>query len=64
MDVDEVRKLLKDECERCGGQAVWATRSGLSPAYVSDTLNYRRDPGPAIVLALGLKKIVTYVRMS
>lgn len=64
MTTDDVRNILRNECEQCGGQAVWATRNGLSPAYVSDTLNNRRDPGPAIVLALGLKKVVAYERLS
>jgi len=33
----------------------------VSPQYVCDVLNARRDPGDAILAALGLRKIVRYV---
>ena len=60
MDVDEVRKLLRERCGVEGGQATWAFMHGVSPAYVSDVLNKRREPGPALLHALGVRKIVTY----
>lgn len=41
-------------------QAAWAKKHGLSPAYVSDVINGRRDPGKAILEALGLERVVTY----
>lgn len=63
MTVEDVRKILRDECERCGGQAHWATKHSVSPAYVSDTLNSRREPGPALLYALRVVKAVTYERL-
>jgi DNA-binding transcriptional regulator YdaS (Cro superfamily) len=41
-------------------QAAWARSHGISPAYVSDVINGRREPGPAILDALGIERVVTY----
>jgi DNA-binding transcriptional regulator YdaS (Cro superfamily) len=41
-------------------QAAWARKHGVSPAYVSDVINGRREPGPAILDALGIERVVTY----
>ena len=35
-------------------EIAWADKNSLSQAYVSDTLNGRREPGPKILRALGL----------
>lgn len=43
-------------------QLAWAKSKGLVPSYVSDVLNGRRDPSPAILDALGLERVVTYRR--
>jgi hypothetical protein len=58
MTDDQVRDLLKARTN--GNQAAWAADNGVSPAVVSDVLNRRRDPSPAILRALGLTKVVTY----
>lgn len=60
MTVEQVRELLFRACEKAGSQRAWASRYGLSPAYVSDVINGGRDPGKGILVALGLTKIVTY----
>lgn len=54
--------LLKDECARAGGQKAWAEKNGMSAAHVNDVLWSRKDPGEKILNALGLVKVVTYVR--
>jgi DNA-binding transcriptional regulator YdaS (Cro superfamily) len=41
-------------------QAAWARSHNLSPAYVSDVINGRREPGPAILEALGIERVVSY----
>lgn len=61
LDEDALRKLLKKECDKAGGQAKWATSNSVSPAYVSDVLNSRRDPGESITRALGYARRVQYV---
>jgi DNA-binding transcriptional regulator YdaS (Cro superfamily) len=57
----DVCAMLSRECRAAGGQASWATANGVSPAYVSDVLNARREPGDSILRALGLRKVVRYV---
>ena len=41
-------------------QAAWAKEHGISQAYVSDVINRRREPGKAILEALGLERVITY----
>lgn len=53
---------LRAACRAAGGQQVWAQQNGVSPAYVSDVLNARREPGDSILTALGLRKVVRYVK--
>jgi hypothetical protein len=52
MTADDVRALLRARIN--GSQASWAKANGVSPAYVSDVLSGRREPGDAILKALGL----------
>ena len=54
MTADDVRTMLRDACKKAGTSAAWADKNSLSQAYVSDTLNGRREPGPKILRALGL----------
>lgn len=64
MDALDVLRCLRVACRDAGGQQAWASRHGLSPAYVSDVLHARRDPGPLILTALGLQRIVRYQRVK
>lgn len=57
----DVCARLRAACRAAGGQQAWAQQNGVSPAYVSDVLNARRDPGDSILTALGLRKVVRYV---
>lgn len=57
----DVFVLIRSACREAGGQAAWAAANGMSAAYVSDVLNSRREPGPKVLAALGLRKIVRYV---
>lgn len=57
----DVCSRLTAACRAAGGQQAWAQRHGVSPQYVSDVLNARKDPGDAILRALGLRKVVRYV---
>ena len=40
--------------------AVFADELGVSPAYLSDVLNGNREPGPKILDALGIERVVSY----
>lgn len=61
LDLVGVGTRLQAACDAAGGQQAWARRHGISPSYVSDVLHARRDPGAAILRALGLAKLVKYV---
>jgi len=52
---------LRKACDDAGGQSAWAARHAVSPQYVSDVLNARRDPGDSILVSLGLVRMVRYV---
>lgn len=39
-----------------------AEELGVSPAYLNDYLRFRRGPGPKLLEALGLRKVITYQR--
>jgi len=60
--LDDVRKMLRKKCAEAGSQVAWAEANKVSAAYVSDVLVERREPGPAILDALGLRAETHYVR--
>ena len=57
---EDVIKQLKELSKEIGSQSLLAEKIGISKPYLSDVINKRRDPGPAIVQFLRLTKIVTY----
>jgi len=63
MKNSDPREILKRRLDGMT-QAALAEELGIKPAYLSDILNFRRDPGPKVLRALGLTKIVTYQRAS
>ena len=62
MTIDQVVALLRRRCNSEGGQAAWAKAHDISAGYVNHALQRHRDSGEAILLALGLVKVVTYQR--
>lgn len=62
LSVDEVRQKLREECQRAGSENAWAKANGLSQAYVYDTIRGEREPGPKILRALKLERVVNYRR--
>ncbi len=62
MTGDEVRAELKRKCETYPSQKAFAKEIGVSGQYVADILCSKRNPGPVILKALGLVKVVTYER--
>ncbi len=57
----DVYARLRDACALAGSQGAWARAQGLSEGHVSDVLNARVDPGPKMLAALGLKRVVEFV---
>jgi len=64
MDKERISELLAAECIKAGSQIAWAKAHGVSGAYVSDVLAGRRDPGEAVLKALGLERVVIYRKAS
>ena len=62
MTLDQVRALLRWECEKAGSQKLWADVHGVSPAYVSDVIQGRREPGAMLLDALELELVKMYRR--
>lgn len=60
MTADEVRAILRQHCTSAGTHQAWADVHGLAQGYVSDVLRGRKLPGPGILKALGLVKVVSY----
>ena len=54
LTADEVRALLRAECEKAGGQRAWAREHGVSGAYVSQVLTGVKLPSDAVTIPLGL----------
>ena len=62
LEEDDVRRLIARDAEGRGiAIATWAKEKDLSQAYVAHFLQGRQGPGPKLLEALGLKRIVTYV---
>lgn len=62
MTEDEVRQEVRRICEARGTQKAYADEIGVTAAYLHDFLNEKRGPGPSILKALGLRKVVRYER--
>jgi hypothetical protein len=59
----QVRKALKRECNRMGGQLQFAERHDFSEQYICDVIRGFRSPAPRICRALGFHRITRYVRV-
>lgn len=53
----EVRGVLRNAIADAGSLRAFARQHGISAAYVSDVMNWKREPGPKVLGALGLKQL-------
>lgn len=53
-----MRLIIRDEVNAVDSLRAAAKRWKISPAYLSDVLNGRRNPGPAILKPLGYVRVV------
>lgn len=51
---------MSNRITEAGTQAAWCKANGVSPAYLCDVMNGRREPGDKILRALGWKRVITY----
>lgn len=62
IDLQAMRKLLRREVARAGGQVAWAKQHGLHPSTINKVLNEQRLPGSRMLAALNLRKVIAYQR--
>lgn len=60
MNTEDVRRIILSACANRGGQKFFAESAGVSPQYVSDVLNGKREPGKSILDTLGIERVITY----
>lgn len=58
----QVGDLLSDTVRLCGSQKAAAAKLGVSPQFLHDVLNGRREAGQKLASAMGLKRIIKYVQ--
>ena len=64
VDLPTMRKLLRREVQRVGGQVAWAKQHRLHPSTINKVLNKQRRPGGRMLAALHLRKVVAYQRLG
>lgn len=57
MNEGEMREIIADVAREAGGVRALARACKVSPSHVSDVLNGRRSPGPAILGPLGYRRV-------
>jgi hypothetical protein len=62
MNKEAVMNILHKRKDRLGSWAALAEELKVSPAYLSDCVNGRRDLGKSILKGLGLKAVTVYER--
>jgi hypothetical protein len=62
MDEDDIRAMIRDDMAimKAETQQNWARANGISPQYLSDFMTGKKTPGPLILDALGLRRVVMY----
>ena len=60
MNADQVREMLRAECEKAGGIRSWSRLHGVSAAYVSRVLLREKDVSAAITKPLNLVRVVAF----
>ena len=57
MTEDDVLAILKEECEKAGGQKTWSSAHCLSRVHINEILNRRARIGEKVARALGLGRM-------
>jgi DNA-binding phage protein len=57
LEIGDVIRLLRSEVCRAGGQAAWASRTGINRIIVNKVLNGRTLPTKKIIKALKLRVV-------
>jgi transcriptional regulator with XRE-family HTH domain len=57
MKLEDVRRLLRREADKLGGQSAFAARHGMTRAYVSAVLRGLRPPSGRMCKALRIREV-------
>lgn len=64
LSLSDVFAQLRTACRQAGSQEAFAAHAGISRGHLSDVLNARRDPGPKLLAALGLRKVAAFMEIG
>jgi transcriptional regulator with XRE-family HTH domain len=59
-----VYAAMNERCRLPGGQAQLAREVGVSVQFINAVLNARKSPTPALLHALGFRKVVAFERVA
>jgi hypothetical protein len=62
MTPEEFLTYLRQQAQAHGSQKALAAHLRINPAWLSDILRGRRDPGQKLLEALGFRRVVSYER--
>ncbi|MCK8788228.1 helix-turn-helix transcriptional regulator, partial [Roseomonas sp. NAR14] len=57
----DVAGRLRSAVRAAGSQKAFAAQVGISQQYLCDVLAARREPGPTLLAAVGVRRVVQYV---
>ncbi|MCJ2038853.1 hypothetical protein MKK55_07780 [Methylobacterium sp. J-059] len=63
-ETERVVALLRERTEEAGSVRAFADQHDTCHTYVSDVLKGAKLPGPRILVALGLMKVISYVEID
>lgn len=64
LDLAALYGVLRRAIDHAGGASAFADLHGITASYVSDVVHARTPPGPAILDALRLRRVVSYEQMG
>lgn len=64
MTLDQLIDELKQDADALGSQKRLAIKMHVSAAYLGDVLNGRKEPGPKILSAKRIRRVVSYERIG
>lgn len=57
----DMRNILRHRCEAAGGQKAWGEANMVSPQYVCDILNGRKEVSTNVAMKLGYERKVVFL---
>lgn len=60
-DLIDVARMLREACQKAGGQAAWGAPHGIPRQVVHNVMSGHRRPTERVLRALGLREVTRYV---